>query len=132
MPTEQEIATAALALLNTALTSYGDTSGAVKARDLDDARGVSEEHVQVTLTRRFAERERAGRESQSPWRLTTRPVADYVSNGREIQARCFTALNGIRLTAGGATSTPMRLESADVIAEDDGRYSGLTTWTFTF
>lgn len=132
MPTEEQVATSARAALDTALTSYGGTAGAVKALDLDAARGVSAEHVQVTLTRRFAERERAGREAQSPWRLTTRPVADYVANGREIQARCFTALNGVRLTAGGATSTPMRLESADSISEDDGRYSGLTTWTFTF
>jgi hypothetical protein len=132
MPTEQEVAVAALAALDASLASYGPTVGAVKALDLDDARGVSGEHVQVTLTRRFAERERAGREAQTPWRLTTRPVANFVANGRQMAALCYAALNGVRLAAGGETSTPVRLESSDAISEDDGKFSGLTTWTLTF
>jgi hypothetical protein len=133
MPTQQQVAMAALAALNASLASYGPVSGAVKAVDLDDNEARSnDEHVQVTVTRRFSNGERAGRESQSPWRITTRPVANYVSNARELETRCATGLSGVRLTAGGQTSTPVRLESSDAIGEDDGKYSGLTTWTVVF
>jgi len=132
MPTEEEVATALKALLDTALASYGAVSGAVKALDYDDAQKTTAEHLQTSLSRRFSAAERAGRESQSPWRYQTRPVSDTISNGREIGHRCFLALSGVRVTAGGQTSTPIRLESADDIGPDNGKFSGLTTWTFTF
>lgn len=131
MPTEEQIATAVISALNSALNSYGAT-GTVKAYDYDDAAGVTVEHVQVSVARRFSDAERAGRESQSPWRLQTRPVANSVTNARTIAQKCSAALSGSRLTIDGATSTPIRLESADDIGPDDGKFSGLTTWTFTF
>lgn len=132
MPTEEQVATAVKTALNAALASYGPVSGAVKALDYDEAQSVTAEHVVMAVARRVSPAERAGRESQSPWRLQTRPVAGTVSNGRTIARRCFATLSGVRLVAGGETSTPIRLESADDIGPDNGKYSGLTTWTFTF
>jgi len=132
MPTEEEVATALKALLDTPLASYGAVSGAVKALDYDDAQKTTAEHVQLSVARRFSDAERGGRESQSPWRVQTRPVGDTISNGREMNRICYLALSGIRVTAGGKTSTPTRLESADDIGPDNGKFSGLTTWTLTF
>lgn len=131
-PTEEQVAAALIALMNAQLATYGPTPGAVKALDLDDARSASLENVQVTVSRRFATVERGGREAQHPWRATTRPVANTVTNGREMARRVEVALSGVRLTAAGGTSTPMRLDSVDDIGPDDGKFSGLTTWTFTF
>ena len=34
------------------------------------------------------------------------------------------------LTVDGRESTDVRFETEDVIEPDDGRYSGLTTWTY--
>lgn len=131
-PTEEQIAEAVITALNSALSSYGAVSGQVKALDYDDAQGVTAEHVIVSLARRFSDAERGGVESQSPWRLQTRPVGNTTSNARELWRRCFLALSGTRLAIDGASSTPIRLESADDIGPDDGKFSGLTTWTFTF
>lgn len=125
---EQQVATACIALVNAQLSAYGD--GGVHAFDLDDARGVTAEHVQVTLTPRFSATERGGMAASSPWRLTTRPVGSTVGNARELARRTRVALDGVRVIAAGETSTPIRLESSDAIGEDDGYYSGLTTWTF--
>jgi hypothetical protein len=127
---EEQVASALIASMNTALASYGATAGAVKALDLDDAIGVSGEHVQVTVNRRYTPVERGGREAQEPWRLTTRPVANTVSNGREMARLVSLAVMGQRVTVDSSTSTPIRLESADGIGEDNGKFSGLTTWTF--
>lgn len=130
MATEEQVAAALIVAANAQLSSYGGTTGAVKMLDYDDARGVILEHVQLSVARRFTPVERAGREAQKPWRITTRPVAVTVSNGREMARRVDTALNGVRITAGGVASTPLRLESADDIGPDDGKFTGLTTWTF--
>lgn len=132
MPTEEEVAASVIAALNAALASYGATSGAVKALDYDDAQGVTAEHVQVSVARRFAEAKRAADVSRSPFRLQTRPVGNTVSNARAINQRVFTALQGVRITAGGQTSTKADMESADDIGPDNNKFSGLTTWTLTF
>lgn len=128
MASDEQVAAAILAAINTQLAAYGD--GTSHAYDLDDARGVTAEHVQVTLAQRYVDAERAGRQSGAAYRLTTRPVADTVSNGREIDRLTAVALSGANVTAAGVISTPIRRESSDPIGEDDGRYSGLTTWTF--
>lgn len=125
---EQEVATACLALINAQLSSYG--GGSIHALDLDDARGITAEHVQFALSARYVESERGGMTGLCGYRATTRPVATTVTNGRELARRVYAAFNDIRVVAGGQTSTPIHLESADAIGEDDGYYSGLSTWTF--
>lgn len=132
MPTEEQVATAVKTALNTALSSYGATAGAVKAFDYDDAAKVTTEHVQVSVARRFAESKRGGAVSRAPFRLQTRPVGNTVTNARNIHQRVFLALQDVRITADGETSTPVDMESADDIGPDDGKFSGLTTWTLTF
>lgn len=128
MATDEQVAVAFVAAVDAQLVGYGDST--IHALDLDDANGVAAEHVQVTLSQRYVEAERGGRQSGTAYRLTTRPVADTVSNAREIDHRVSLALSGVNLTVGGAYTTPIRLESSDPIGEDDGRYSGLSTWTF--
>lgn len=132
MPSEEQVAVAVRDTLDAALASYGTASGAVKALDYDDAQGVTAEHVQVSVSRRFAETKRGGAVSRAPFRLQTRPVGNTISNARAINQRVFTALQDSRVTADGQTSTPVDMESADDIGPDDGKFSGLTTWTFTF
>lgn len=126
---EQDVAVAFKALLQAQLDGYGATGA--DALDLDEARGVNVDHVQVTLTQRFSGSERAGVADQHPYRATTRPVAAFIASARDLNRRADLALKGARLVVGSETSTPIRLESQDAIGEDDGKYSGLTTWTFT-
>lgn len=130
MPALEDVAAALITAMNSALSSYGATPDAVKALDYDDAAKATGDHVQVGLARRYTGVERAGREAQKPYRLTTRPVAGFVGSARGLDKRVDSALNGARITVDGATSTPIRLETSDEIGPDDGKFSGLTTWTF--
>ena len=87
MPTEEQGATSVRATLDAALASYGAVSGAVKALDYDDAQGVTLEHVQVSVARRFADTKRGGSVSRAPFRLQTRPVGNTITNARSINQR---------------------------------------------
>lgn len=130
MPTQEQVVVAVISAIDAELSTYGAVSGAVKALDYDDAAKATLEHVQVALAPRFTDVSRGGRQAQNPWRLTTRPVANTVSNAREIEKRVDAAVRGVRFTVGGVTSTPVWFETSDEIGSDDGKFSGLTTWTF--
>lgn len=84
---------------------------------------------EVTVTPMFvAANDAAGMPVVGAWRITTRAVAKTEGNAREMRRRATVGLQGVRIATG---ATPVLFESADPIAEDDGWYSGLSTWTFS-
>lgn len=103
-----------------------------QALDADEHTGLDIEHVQLGLGQRFFPTERAGRASRTAYRATTRVVAHTASNARTLQKRAAAAVDGVAVPVGAdEATTPVRLESQDAPAPDDGMFSALTTWTFT-
>lgn len=106
--------------------------------DLDDvARAISDGtlpayYTEVTVSPRYLGRpDRAGVSSDFRGvRVTTRAVAQTVSNAREMRRRADGALNEKTLTVAGFVSSPVEFETGESIGEDDGWYSGLTAWTY--
>jgi hypothetical protein len=123
--TEEQHAAAVIARLN---------AGNAAAYDLDDLKALPAQpsiYTEVTVERRFGgDSSLGGTIARAGWRITTRTVAKTVSNAREMRNRARTQLVSARLTVDGKTTTPIRFESEDPIGDDDGWYSGLTTWTY--
>lgn len=68
---------------------------------------------------------------RSSWRVQTRAIGDTEANARNIRAKAAAALHGQRITVGGVTAVIGRAVSDDPIGEDNGRYSGLSEYTYT-
>jgi hypothetical protein len=62
-------------------------------------------------------------------RVTTREVAKIRANALTVRSKCA-ALEDASLTVAGFVTTPIQFETQTLIAEDDGWFSGLTTWTY--
>lgn len=122
--TEQQEATAVLAALNTALAPK-------VAYELDAVPATRPaNYVEVTVSRRFGGEERAARKGSTGWRITTRAVSRYVSDARLMHEKSRTALEYVRLSVGGKSSTPVQFETEVPVQEDDGWFSGLISWTY--
>lgn len=65
------------------------------------------------------------------WRISTRAVSETEDGAYQMRAKARAGLEYALLTVGGDVSTPVMFESADPIAEDEGHWSGLSTWTCT-
>lgn len=65
------------------------------------------------------------------YRITTRAVGATEDAAYQMRELARTALEYAVLTIGDVTTTPVMFETAEQIAEDDGWWSGLTTWTTT-
>jgi hypothetical protein len=124
MATDEQVATAFIAQLA--------ALGAIPY-DYDDLAKVSPKptnYTEVTVTRRFGGEQRASGERDGRlYRATARQVSQTVSNARNLRAKSA-GLEGLMLTVAGSMTTPIEFETADVIAPDDGWFSGLETWTF--
>lgn len=123
--TEEQHATAIKAAL---------TAQTAAPYDLDDLKALSSppaSYVEVTVSRRAgAPLRNPGSTGRTGWRITTRSVAKTVSNAREMRKRTATALLYARLTVDGDKTTPIQFEGEEPIGDDDGWYSGLSTWTY--
>lgn len=88
-------------------------------------------YVLVTLTRRFGDdfRFSFGRQLVG-YRLTTLAVGQTVDQARWVRQRVSATLADTSFTLAGQATTYFRFEVEDPIVYDDGRYSGMTTWTF--
>jgi hypothetical protein len=87
--------------------------------------------VMLAIERRYVEpRTSSGLSGRSGWRILFRYVGRSVDEARWAQMKITQALDEVRLSIGGATSTPVRHESTSAIAEDDGRYSGSAEYTY--
>lgn len=66
------------------------------------------------------------------YRITARQVARTEDAARLMRTSTRSALEYVELSVGAVASTAVMFESADPIAEDnEGWWSGLTTWTTT-
>lgn len=125
--TEEQHAAAVIAALSAATAA---------PYDLDDAKKLTAAQIYpgytgVTVSPRFGAPNRApGSTGRRGWRITTRQVGGTVSNAREMRKRTHAALEFVRLSVGGGTTTPIQFEGAEPIGEDDGYWSGLETWTY--
>lgn len=70
--------------------------------------------------------------TRSAWRVYVRPAADTSRNAEGIANDCAVALEDVRLLVAGATSTPVAHDSTEAVRPDDGKFSGMTSYTFTF
>ena len=127
MSSAQQIATAILAKLNTALSPD-------VAYDLDDAPKTGADYVEITLSRRFAGNVRGGQLSPSSWRLTVRAVGQYVANARVLHENAQ-AIENFVIVVGSESSTPVAFETEEPIGLDEAQrlyWTGLRSYTFAF
>jgi hypothetical protein len=124
MATDEEVAAAFIARLSALGASPFDYD------DLAAAATKPDNYTEVTVSRRFGGEQRySGLRDGQLYRATARQVGKTVSNARNLRAKSA-GLEGVSLTVGSATTTPVEFESAEPIGPDDGWFSGLETWTF--
>lgn len=82
------------------------------------------------LERRYVPPERRGRTGRSGWRLSVRYAGSTPAEARWAALKVAQALDGVRLSIDGESSTPVTFESSSAIAPDDGRHSGESFWTY--
>lgn len=87
-------------------------------------------YVLITVERRYVAPMRAGRAGRSAWRVTCRYVGRTVDEARWAANRVTLALDEVELQIGGRRSTPITHESTTTVEPDEGRFSGLSTWTY--
>lgn len=87
-------------------------------------------YVLLSIARRYVQPTTAGRSAVTGWRVSCRYVGRTVAEARWAQMQVATALNEVRLSIGGATTTPITHESTTAIEPDDGMQSGLSSWTY--
>lgn len=123
--TGEQWATAVIAAINAKFTTP-------RAYELDSVPAVRPaQYIEVTVSRRFVDGTPRydGSKSWKGVRITTRAVAQTVTNARLLHTKTTEALEDVFLAVGGATTTPVQFETETPIAEDDGWYSGVTSWT---
>lgn len=124
---EESHAAAVIAALTTATANPFDLDDAKRATDAD----LGAAYTEVLVTRRYGGAERQdGSTTRSGWRISTRAIGRTVTNARTMRDRAQEALKYVRLSIDGDLTSPIAFESEDPIGEDDGWYSGLTTWTY--
>lgn len=131
---EETHAAAVIAALNTQLAAQFAPD--VMAYELDDLVELTQkpaQHIEVTLGRRF--NEEGSRVSTDKGialvRVTTRYVADTVTNARSLRAAAKTALEDVRLVVDGSATTPIKFETAVHIEQDEKHWwTGVDSWTY--
>lgn len=122
MPNEQAHSDAVVALLTTLQAAPYDLGDVPKTRP--------DKYTEVTVTRRFGgEQRQSGERDGQLFRITARQVAKVYQHAQNLRAQSA-GLEGAVLTVGGATTTPIEFESAEIIGPDDGWFSGLEQWTY--
>lgn len=84
----------------------------------------------LTVERRYADPRFAGRAGVSGWRAITRCVGTATAEVEWAMFQVTTALDELRLSIAGHTSTPVTHESTTAPELDDGMVSGLLVWTY--
>lgn len=128
MPTEQQVATTVIGLINTALPA------SVRAYDpstipKDDANKPAE-FVIVTVARRSGGSPRAGRYVTTGWGIYVLAASrTSVANARNSLRLAGTAIESQVLTVAGATSTPVRFDNERTVGPDGVWFSGVNSYT---
>lgn len=85
----------------------------------------------VSVERRFNSNLRLSAQAGTGgWRVSVRCLGRTVDEARWAMDRVTRALNEARLLIDGRATTPIQFESDQAPAFDDGRYSGLSSWTY--
>ncbi|MFJ9387704.1 hypothetical protein ACIRON_02715 [Nocardioides sp. NPDC101246] len=88
--------------------------------------------VQLTIERRYTETTHGVRaRTRTAFRAYVRSVADTEHNADELTRCCTEVLEDALLTVDGDASTPVEHETSEAVRPDDGKFSGLTAFTFT-
>lgn len=127
MSTADQIATAILAKINTAIAPK-------VAYELDKAPTTGADFGEITLSRRFGGNVRAGQLSPSSWRLTVRSVGSTVKNARLLHENAQ-AIENFVIVVGSESSTPVAFETEEPIGLDEAQrlyWTGLRSYTFCF
>jgi hypothetical protein len=121
--------TAHVAAIRDTLT---DALGQWSAYDYDDVPDkLPALYALVTVTKRAgAPVYMCGGKATTGYRLTTLAVGRTVDEARWVRDIIAATIEDQALDVAGTPSTRVRLESEQPIEPDDGRYSGLTTWTY--
>lgn len=117
---------------STAIRAFLETPlGQWSAYDYDDAPATLPAiYALITVTRRFGgEPRNDGRRPLTGWRLTTLAVGRSVDEARIARDWLHAALNEKRIPA--LSTSLVEFESENPIEPDDGRYSGVTVWTYS-
>lgn len=126
MPTEQQIATALLALANGALPA---TVRAYEPSKVPATKPL--EFVTVALVRRFGGTPRAGRYTTTGWAVYVMAASKTSeANARNSLEKVGDVLEGQVLTIDGRKSTPVTFNNARPVGPDDGWSSGVKTYHF--
>ena len=131
MAGERAHAAAFIARLNAALgaPAADPTRGAFDYDDVPDV--LPKIYATVTVSQRGGAPIRmCGGQPMYGWRATTRVVGRTVDEARAAREWIEAEIRNKPLVVDGRESTDVRFETEDVIEPDDGRYSGLTTWTY--
>lgn len=87
-------------------------------------------YTEVTVSHRFgAPNRNVASTGRTGYRIATRVVAKREVNAQRLRDRVDTALRSQRVAA--ISTTPVQFETEDPIGDDDGWFSGLTTWTYS-
>lgn len=107
------------------------TAASARPYDISSVPATATNFTQYEVARRFGGNSRStARSGVVGYRVVTWAVARTVANAHEMRKRQHAALEGVRLSIGGKTSTPVAFESAEDIRPDEGYFSGATFWTF--
>ncbi|GAA4120485.1 hypothetical protein GCM10022215_24170 [Nocardioides fonticola] len=71
-----------------------------------------------------------GGAGRSRWVLSVRGVGGTVAEAEWILTRATVALEETRLSVDGRRTTPLQLDDSRSVRPDDGRFSGLRSWTY--
>lgn len=85
----------------------------------------------LTVERKYLQANRRNAQaSRTSWRATLRMVGRTVDEALWLDDKVTLALNEQRLVIGGRTSTPLQHESSTTPEPDEGRCSGLVSYTY--
>lgn len=126
MATEEQVLTAALALVNAALP------GDVEAFPVGEVpEPFPADFVTVYVVRRSGGGGRAGRHVTTGWALyLTGASSQFESNARNSLRIAGAALENKTLAVGSEQSTPMRFDNARPITDDKGWHAGVSVYHF--
>lgn len=85
----------------------------------------------LSVERTYVQPRKVGVATRSGWRVSLRYVGRSVAEASWAGLKAAQALDQQRLVFDGFTSSPLTHESTTQIEPDDGRFSGLTNYTYT-
>jgi len=110
---------------------FGEVPGTLGPNGTKNPGTTPNRYVLLQVERTFYQSNKSTRHStRSLWRLSVRFVGATSDEAKWAGARVAEAFESARLTVAGRTSTPLQHDVSDPVAEDDGKFSGFTSYTY--